>query len=156
MTQTEESDRICKECWDRAMYAHGTAEIFLRRIHKYRGLLRALAFVGIAVPLVIGGIVLSFGSNVSHLSIFIWFAGIIGLGQLVFSAWSLVASWTEGLQYALESTADNFALASTFKEIANQATCPPADLELQFVEAKTKDVSRRAVDVKQGVTQKEL
>jgi mobilome CxxCx(11)CxxC protein len=81
------------------------------------------------------------------------FAGVV---QLVFSAWSLVYSWTDNLEYSLESAAENFDLSLKFRELGAQAESPPDDLILRVTELKAKDVARQRADAKNGVTEKEL
>ena len=132
MDRTAETDRISSDCWERALYAYGTATIFLKRSRKYKRLLQWLGFVGIIVPLVIGGAVLGFGLQASYLPALITVAAALGLLQLGFSAWSIVFSWSDNLAYGLESAADNFSLADSFKEMASQAMSPPADLQIQI------------------------
>jgi mobilome CxxCx(11)CxxC protein len=156
MDRTAETDRISSDCWERALFAYGTATIFLKRSRKYKRLLQWLGFVGIIVPLVIGGAVLGFGLQASYLPALITVAAALGLLQLGFSAWSIVFSWSDNLAYGLESAADNFSLADSFKEMASQAMSPPADLQIRFASVKAKDEARRAADAKNGVTEKEL
>jgi mobilome CxxCx(11)CxxC protein len=70
--------------------------VFLKRSRKYTKLLRALSLVGIVVPLLIGGVVLGFGTDGSYLKTLIVIAAAAGIVQLVFSAWSIVYSWADG------------------------------------------------------------
>jgi hypothetical protein len=45
------------------IYAYGTAELFLKRSHRYTRLLRWLSFWGLVLPVFIGGVVTGFGST---------------------------------------------------------------------------------------------
>ena len=155
MARTAESDRICQECWDRATYAHGTGEIFHARTRRFRGNLRALAFVGIAVPLAVGGVVLTFGTDSLDWKV-LSFAGSLGLAQLILSAWSIVYGWADSLEYSLESASDNFALAASLQELGRTAPDPPLDIEQRFAVLKTRDDLRRNGDARVGVSAKEL
>jgi mobilome CxxCx(11)CxxC protein len=154
--RTSESDRICQECWVRALYAYGTAAIFRKRSRLYRGLIRALTFMGIVVPLLIGGVVIGFGTQATYLAFILGVAAFVALVQLVFSAWALVYRWDDKLEYSLESVAENFELSSTFKDLGTLAPEPPADLQIRFAAAQAKDDARRAADDKKGLTEKEL
>jgi mobilome CxxCx(11)CxxC protein len=156
MIRTEATDRICAECWNRAIHAYGTGEIFVRRSRTYTSLLRALSFMGIVIPLLIGGVVLGFGTDGSYLKPLIAIAAVAGIIQLVFSALSIAYSWADSLQYSLESASENLDLSLKFKELGEQASNPPADLELRVASIKAKDDARQMTDTKKGVTAKEL
>jgi mobilome CxxCx(11)CxxC protein len=86
----------------RAVYAFGTAMIFQRRARKYRRLVRLLTFFGLAIPAAIGGIVLANLFNKNLLEQLIYVAGALGVIQLVFSIWSVVANWPESLEGSRE------------------------------------------------------
>ena len=156
MTRSADTDRICSECWDRATYAYGTGTIFLRRSRRYRNKLRLLSFVGIVVPLIVGGLVMSFGTTASHLPYVLLAAGAMGVLQLVLSAWSIVYSWADALEYALTSTSTNFELAEGFKELGRSAPDPPTDLGARFAVLRARDEDRRSLDTGKSVSQKEL
>lgn len=156
MERTDATDRVCSDCWKRAIYAHGTGELFLKRSLKYTKLLRALSFFGIVVPLLIGGVVLGFGTHGACLEPLIGIAAFAGVVQLAFSAWSLVYSWADNLEYSLESSAENFDLSLKFRELGAQAESPPDDLMLRVTELKAKDEARQRADTKKGVSEKEM
>jgi len=147
---------VCRECWERAFYAYGTAAIFQARSLRYRSLIRALTFMGIVVPLLIGGVVLGFGLHASYLPSLLVIASAVGVFQLVFSAWAIVYAWADNLEYSLESAAENFELSSLFKQLGTLAPEPPADLQIRYAAAQAKDDARRAADDKKGLTKKEL
>jgi mobilome CxxCx(11)CxxC protein len=156
LKKTDASDRVCQDCWHRAIYAYGTGHIFLRRSRKYTKLLQALSFFGIIIPLLIGGVVLAYGTDGSFLKPLIAIAAAGVLVQLVISAWSIVYSWADSLQYSLESAADNLDLSLKFKELGEQAQAPPEDLESRAAALKARDDARQMSDAKKGVSQKEL
>jgi mobilome CxxCx(11)CxxC protein len=156
MGRSDATDKICRDCWARAIYAHGTAHLFLARSRRYTQLLRAVSFAGIVFPLLVGGIVLSFGTKGSYLDLLIGIAAVAGILQLILSAWSIVYGWADSLQYALESAADNFDLSLKFKELAEQAQTPPADLDARAAALKARDDARQMADARQGITGSEL
>lgn len=156
MARTEASDRICTDCWERGVDAYGTATIFLRRSAVYRRLLQAVSFLGIVVPLFIGGTVMAFGLQFTLLPELITVAAALGLAQLLLSAGAIVYSWADSLEYALQSTAENFDLSVRFKELGGTATGPPSDLEVRYASLAARDDARRANDATKGVSDKEL
>ena len=155
MPRTAETDSTCNECWDRALYAYGTAQLFLKRSLRYRRNLRFLAFIGIAGPVVIGAMVIHHIVSPKHLDLFVWVVSVIAVVEGLVSLWSLAATWADNLSYSQRSTAENLALSSAFRELGQRATSPPPDLDLKFAELRSRDESRRAMDAEQGVTEKE-
>jgi mobilome CxxCx(11)CxxC protein len=155
MSRTVDTDRISGECWDRALFAYGTAQLFLKRSLRYRAYLRFLAFIGIAGPVVIGVVVIHHIVSPKHLDLFVWVVSVIAVIEALVSLWSLAANWPDNLSYAQRSTAENLALSSAFRELGQQADSPPVDLRIQFTELRSRDESRRATDAEQGVTEKE-
>jgi len=109
---------IRNKCWDEAVYCFGTAYVFERRSKAYKRLLQWLTFLGLAVPLAVGGIVMSFGVDLPYTAWIITVASILGLAQLILSLWSLVAKWDDMFAYSVESCSDNYRLSDLFKNLA--------------------------------------
>jgi mobilome CxxCx(11)CxxC protein len=150
------SDELFRDCWRRAIYAYGTAAIFLRRSRRYQHLIRALAFIGIVVPVLVGGFVMGFGINSPRLPDVVAGAAVLGLFQLAFSAAAIVYGWAESLQYAQESAAENLDLAAQFEDIGRRANDPPADVDLRHAALRARDESRRNADAKRAIASAEL
>jgi len=155
MPRTAETDRVSNECWDRALYAYGTAHLFLKRSLRYRAYLRFLAFIGIGGPAVVGAMVIHHIVSPKNLDLLVWVVSIIAVIEALVSVWSLAANWADNLSYAEGSTAENLALSSAFRELGQQAENPRADLEVKFTELRSRDESRRAADAQKGVTERE-
>jgi len=156
MQRSSHTDQICSTCWNRAIDAFGTGEIFLKRGQKNTNLLKAISFSGIVVPLVIGGVVLGFGTGGNYLNVLLPIAASVGIVQLVFSTFSIVYNWADELQYSLESATENFSLSLRFKELGEQASNPPNDINLRFTSLKVLDEARQAADIKKHISPKEL
>lgn len=99
MPQTSETDRICTECWNRAVDAFGTAQIFQKRGEKYRRNLRLLAFIGIGGPVLIGMMVIQ-GFAPEHIHKLLIVVGIVSVVEALCSLWSLIATWADNLSYS--------------------------------------------------------
>jgi len=143
------------DSWDRAIYAYATGYIFQKRAEKYKKLLQLLTFLGIVVPVLIGGVVLSFGTEFKLLNVLIVIAGIAGLIQLIASVWALSADWQGNYTYSSESMSANFKLATSY---ATLGKTPPDDLEALKTQHKllvVEDQARRDSDTKQNVTEEE-
>lgn len=155
MSRTAETDQICRSCWDRAVWAFGTAKVFSARADRYRRYLKRLAYVAIGVPVLIGGTVLSFGLGGDYLPVLLTVGGLAGILQLGVSVCSLVADWTGSLEYSLVSASDNYDLATKFRDLGSRCAVPPDDLPVRFAELRGRDDSRRTQDVTKGVAERE-
>ena len=145
-------DMIEKECRDKEFYAYGTARIFERRAARFRKLRTWITFLGIVAPLLVGGLVLTFGVAEKSLPYFITAAGIVGLVQLVLSTWAIVARWDEQYEYSIESFRHNTDLYNKFKNVAN--TTPP-DISEKYNKLRTENETREFKDISQNITDKE-
>jgi mobilome CxxCx(11)CxxC protein len=155
MPRTPETDRTCVECWNRALHAYGTAQIFLKRSRNYTWKLRTLAFVGIAGPVVIGGMVIH-GIGPSYLPKFLFVVGVVSIIEGLVSVWSLAFTWADDLSYSQRSAAENLSLSSAFRELAQQCENPLSDFDSRFASLRSTDEARRVQDTEKRVTEKQL
>lgn len=149
------SDSLRKESWNYAFYAFGTCWIFEQRARSLKLRLRLLNFLGIISPLLIGSLVLAFGTDFSLLWIIILLASIAGIIQFILSGWALVAKWNDSFAYAIESISSNQHISDEFKSLAKN---PPEIFKISEATFKLIDVERKAreaQDNKQGITEAE-
>jgi mobilome CxxCx(11)CxxC protein len=147
-------DKKREHSWNEAFYAYGTAYIFEKRAYKLRWRLRILTFLGIAVPLALGGAVASFGLNCKYLGIIIFITGVLGIMQLIGSTWALVAKWEDEYAYSLESISSNYSLSDKYKELGESP--PRSDefrIKIDLLDAENR--IRKESDLKHGITDKE-
>lgn len=153
--ETNENDptsQIRSECWESAFHLFGTKCIFEQRTHALRLRLRLLAFLGIAVPAIIGSSVAAFGTDFAGLTIVLTIGSIVGIFQLVTSIWALTAKWDDGFAFANEAMVSNQQLSTAFQSLAkNPAT------ELEVVKSKfdllnVEKISRDSQDERQGIS----
>jgi hypothetical protein len=50
MARTEQTDRICIDCWERAVDSFGTGEVFQKRSGRYTTRIQWLSFSGLVLP----------------------------------------------------------------------------------------------------------
>lgn len=141
-----------KDCREKEFYAYGTTRIFEKRANVLRTLRTWITFLGIVVPVIIGGLVLTFGQNAHVLPIFIVVAGVVGLMQLTLSTWSIVARWDEKYEYAVDSSRHNTEIFNAFKRLADAEF---TDREEQYKEAMRENEAREFKDIGQGISDKE-
>jgi predicted ferric reductase len=86
-------------------------------------------YIGFAVPMIVGFLVLSYG-HFKSLPTIIAAASALGILQAVISLWSVIGGWVAGYSYATTSVAANSRLALRYEELASY---PPEDLSaLQY------------------------
>lgn len=139
--------------WKRAIDAYGTAYIFTKRAEKIRRPMRVLTFTGFALPILVGAVLLKFGSDSFVSSIVTATTFGVGLIQVLFSLWSLVSGWNDSLAYSLESLTHNARLAAAFSEVAQSND---QNETIRFDLLKVEDQSRRNADQTKGITEKEI
>ncbi len=143
------------QCWDRAVNAFGMASIFKPRLYSIRRKIRLLNFFGIAVPVAVGGIVVSFFGTAnakSILSILILIAGVLGTLQLVITIWSLIAKWDDEASYASAALVANNRLALKFSELASQY---PPDFNTRYNLLVVEDNYQHETDLQRGINEEE-
>ncbi len=141
------------EAWDNALYCFATATIFEKRASGLLIKIKALKFFSIGVPVLLGAVVLSFGTDLigKILPVF----GGLAVIQLTLNVWAIVGNWEEKYAYLIESIADNHRLSSQFKDLGR---LPPDDknkLLEKLEQLKIADHYRSANDYKQSITDKE-
>lgn len=149
------TDALRTQCWNSALEAFGTAFIFEQRAQSLRNRLRLLQFVGLAVPLLVGLIVLGFGTNTDYLPRVLLAAGVLGVVQGGYSLWALTQRWEDGLAYAQESASGNHRISREYKKLAQAfpGAGPERDLRLGILAAE--DSQRTEQDYAQAITEPE-
>ncbi|MCS6236032.1 hypothetical protein G3495_12990 [Shewanella baltica] len=147
-----EDSEIRDKARDYVFYTFGTTRIFERRAHKLKFRRTWITFLGIVTPVIIGGIVLSFGTDSKLLPYFMTAAGFVGLAQLVLSAYSIVARWDETYEYAVNSLIENTSLYNKWKSIRDEET---TSLHIKYKELKNAYEDRESKDLSQNITDKE-
>jgi mobilome CxxCx(11)CxxC protein len=154
MEDKDINNKTREKCWNEAFYAFGTAWIFEKRASRLRGRLRILTFLGIAVPLALGGTVASFGLDFRYLGLIIILAAILSIIQLIGSAWALVAKWEDEYAYSLESAVINYGLSNKYKELGeNLPESEELRIKMSLLDAENR--LRKDSDLKHVITEKE-
>lgn len=135
-----------EHCRNKAFYAFGTTKIFEQRLQKLDNRRNWITYLGILVPLLIGGAALSFGTE--WLPLVIIPAGILGCIQLALSAWSLVAKWDDKHAYALSAIQAQTSLFNSWDRLAKR---PPTDLDAQVSALDAEDQRQEQADLTQNL-----
>lgn len=154
MDEKEEKDRI--EAWDRAVYCFGTAKIFEKRLKQLNILNKGAKFIGLAVPLIIGYFVMTFGKeNVLSASWFLYTAAILGFVQLSISLWALVDNWDDKLQCYAEFASENIHYSDTFENIGKRYGENKVEYARLLREMIALDGKQRKLNSKMNISRKE-
>ncbi|GAA2518802.1 mobilome CxxCx(11)CxxC protein [Streptomyces sp. NPDC004673] len=147
-------DDYRRKCWDAALHAYGTSHIFQRRARDLKRKTDVLTWVGLAVPLLIGALVGTFGRN-EFWGTALAVGAVIAAVQLAINLWSLVRRWPEDLAYSSASAVANESLAAQFVSLAEDPPALPA-FRTRFEKLSVEDGARRARDGEKNVKDKEL
>lgn len=135
---------------EKAFYAYGTAAIFARRATNLQYGRYAITYLGIVVPLLVGGAVLSFGT--AFLNYVLALTGLLSCLQLALSAWSLVAKWDDRHSYAIAAMQAQTRLFNAWDALAKR---PPRDMEAKVALLDADDERQEQNDLAQHISDTE-
>ncbi|EHH1241884.1 mobilome CxxCx(11)CxxC protein [Vibrio parahaemolyticus] len=135
--------------------SYGTAQIFEKRASTLKVLRAWLTFLGIVLPIAVGGVYLSFSKSTELIEWTVTVAGVLGVFQLVLSTWALVSGWDSKYELAIKSMQGNTAIYNRCKRFSKT---PPTD-DSEFVKGYNQILSdaemQELTDLTQHVSQKE-
>jgi len=134
---------------------NGTAYIFEVRARRLRNRLNILNFVGLAVPLLVGAIVLGYGTSFKPLRLLIPLAIAAGCVQLVVFTWSVVAQWVNSYDRATQALVANRSLAERYQSLAKEQAANFEDFQHRLAVLDAADDARRNEDYREAITDTE-
>jgi len=135
--------------------SYGTVQIFEKRANKLRTLRAWLTFLGIVLPVTIGGVYLSFGQSDELMKFIVLIAGIIGTFQLILSTWALVAGWDYTYESAIKSVQGNTAIYNKCKRFVSLTSVSDSDFLNSYSEILKEAESQELVDLTQHISSAE-
>lgn len=137
--------------------SYGTARIFDKRMRALDWKRKVVTFLGVFVPLMIGGSVLSFGLKAPLLPLCITIAGVAGLVQLGFSLWSLVSGWDRSYNDCMSSVKENTAIFNLAAKVHKKiGSLEESKLEILIDDLMERFERREQEDLTLCVNDKEL
>ncbi len=106
-----------RKCNDNALHAHGKAYVFEQRVSVFCRRLTVLKWLGIAVPILVYGIIASFQLSPGWQTGIIAAASFISTLLLVLSVWSLAANWEQQYSKSLQAQIDYAELCRLYREL---------------------------------------
>lgn len=149
------NDLIRQECWEKAIHCLATSYVFQQKAINYEKRLRVNTILGIIIPLAIGAIATTYGTNSEYLKISLLISSPFLVIQAIFSGISLINKWDHNLSYSLESQTANRILADKFKNLAKYPPIDELELKQKFDIFITEDNERTKQDEKIEFSTKE-
>jgi mobilome CxxCx(11)CxxC protein len=143
--------QLAKKC---AVDAFATSEIFQARVGRVKRYLLWVNYIGVAIPLLMGTIVLTFGIF-SSLKLVVFVAGCLLLPQVVLNLWAVLAGWVDNHAYASASAAANDSLATRYRDLYKNPSITVAAIRRQYEVLQVEDRSRREQDLRQDISDAE-
>lgn len=137
-------------CEEKLFQACGTLAIFELRVYRLSRFRDVITFFGILVPICVGSLMLSFGTDLYKSLAYI--AGIFTLIQLIFSVWSVVAKWDDRYTYAVDAVSN---LTKIFCDWNDLVKLPPPDVDMRIKELTEANKQQDAKDMIQKISDKE-
>lgn len=142
-----------KMCDDNSFYAYGTSRIFQKREARLKTLRVLITFLGIAIPISLGGVAAAAGADWKALPTLITLAGALTVAQLVLSSWSVVARWDEQYAAAVDGMLAHTSLFNKWKDLASDKSAQFAD---SFKSLKAAWEYQEQTDMRQSISDKEM
>ncbi|MEO3684641.1 mobilome CxxCx(11)CxxC protein [Shewanella vesiculosa] len=155
MTDSIDKKDVLAEIKHLEFLSYGTAQIFEKRANSLKVLRAWLTFLGIVLPITVGGVYLSFSKSAELMEWTVTLAGIIGIFQLILSTWALVSGWDSKYESAIKSMQGNTTIYNRCKRFSN--TPPNDDVELVkgYNQILNDAEMQELIDLAQHVSQKE-
>lgn len=132
MSEKEQHDRLRQDAWNYALNSYGYGYIYNLRSEKLNRNLNIITFLGILIPVLIGGIVTTYGLTSPLLKYLLIITAPLSIVQLIISVWSVVANWNAAYAYYLETSLDNYNLSSNFEKIGKYPPQSANDLKTEL------------------------
>jgi len=118
MAMTEQ--QIQGEAWDNVVHSEGTRTIFEDRGRVLKARVKIRDFLSVFVPIVVAFIYSTdwIAKYPDYKNLALVLLSIVGVFQVLMSAWSLVSKWDEDLAYSSRAVRDNYEQREGWKELA--------------------------------------
>ena len=154
-TEKDIHNRLRQDAWNNALFSYGYGYLFSHRANKLNKKLILITFLGILTPLLIGGIVTTYGTTSPILKYLLIVTAPISIIQLVISVWSIVANWNTSYAYYLETYLDNYNLAERYENIGKYPSESNKDLKNEIDKIDILRSNRDKQDSKYPLSDKE-
>lgn len=145
-----------RQFFDIETEAFGTAKIFERKKNVLNLPRMLLTFLGIAVPLIVGSVALSFGLDSKIFPILLSILGGVSVLQITTALWSLVSKWDDKYIYYNESQKENTAIYNEAKKAKEDVNADNIEkFKLILRDIKNKAENRERLDLDHNISEEE-
>lgn len=145
----DEVGKYIRRCRENAVHTFATSHIFEKRAEILKRRLLWVNYVGLAVPLLVGSVALSF--DVDSWNTIKIVAGAILLPQVLINLFSIVGGWVNDLPHANTSAIENDSLSTRFNALATSPPTKLSDLRQAVEKLEIEDEARRKQDTPQNI-----
>ena len=146
------ADQLQDECWNKAIYACGTAYLVGREFQSIKMKRQIITFLGIGVPVLVGGMAFTHADYPDFFSKFLLGAGILSVAQLVVSVWSLTANWDDFYEKCSQSLDVNTDLEVEWQNAARNNP-PDSEISKKVEFLRVRDLEQQKKDKKLGISE---
>lgn len=150
--ENTELDNLRRMCWNTALHSFGYSYLFQKRYTYYKRCMQFLMFAGLGIPLIIGGLALTFGLTQFVINT----ALAIGLIQLILSFIAVVYKIDDAIIYSHKSSAEHMALSHGYRTLASNDLIDTQEFKHKYeiLEIRREIISYS--DLEQKISDKEL
>ena len=153
--ELEEYNQKRHDCWNGALHAFGYAYLFSKKAELLKKILNLNTFLGILIPLIIGGVVMSYGLQSSLLKLLLTIVIPFSLLQLILSLYIVSYNLEEKYSYFLESAHDNSQISKEYECLGKYPPENIKDLNIEMDKIKIKRNNRDSLDNKYPISDKD-
>lgn len=147
--------KLRQDCWNDALHTFGTGYLYSLRAETLRNKLKAITFLGIVTPALVGLIALGYEPNSTIFIISVAVAIPIGILQLALSILSVTYGWNDLYPNYVESSIENSFLARQYEQLAKFPPQVFDELKREKEKIDIKKSGRDKEDNKNSLSEKE-
>jgi mobilome CxxCx(11)CxxC protein len=148
-------DSAIPDCRKRSVDAAGTAHVLEDRAARLGRQLKLLNFVGLVVPVIVGGLVLGYGAGLKALGLVIAVGAGLTVLQLVVAVWSMTAGWVDAQAASTRSAIRNRELARSFDRMVGELAAKSPGADAEYNRLSGRDDSQQDNDYALGFSEPE-
>lgn len=153
--QQQNFDKKRHDCWNNALHSFGYSYLYSLRAENHKKILKFNTFLGILIPIIIGGVVTTYGLDSEFLKILLVIAAPLSLIQLILSVYIVSYNIEDKYSYYLESAHDNSQIADEYEKLGKYPPQTLNELDIELDKLKIKRNNRESLDNKFPFSEKE-
>ena len=112
-------------------------------------------FLGIVLPVTVGGVYASFGQSPDLMKLIVNISGSVGLVQLIISTWALVSGWDNKYESSIKSVQANTTIYNSWKRFCSAPPSTEEDIINKYDELYKITETQELIDMAQHIKDSE-